>query len=164
MLEALEATGIATWVRESPSIFAYTLVLSLHAIGLGMVAGINGLIALRILGFAPGIPLGSLRDFYGVIWFGFAINAVSGVLLFMAGATNMGTMGAFWLKLAFVFAGMIIAVRRKSGYLMNDAALASGRAPEGARKLAWAALVCWVFAIIVGRMTGYPELYRSWFA
>lgn len=164
MLEALEATWIATWVRESPSIFAYTGVLVLHAIGIGVVAGINGFVALRVLGFAPGVPLTSLRDFYTLIWIGFAINATSGVLLFMAGATNMGTMGAFWMKIALVFSGMIVAIVLKSRYLMNDAALSSGTMPAPARKLAWTALFCWGAAIIVGRMTGYPDLYRAWFS
>jgi hypothetical protein len=84
MLEALENSALAAWVRESPSIFSYTLVLSLHAIGLAIVLGTSTLIALRLLGVAPAIPIESLRRLQGFIWFGFVVNLVSGLLLFIA--------------------------------------------------------------------------------
>lgn len=161
MLETLENLSIAVWVRESPSLFAYTLVLSLHAIGLAIVLGTNTLIALRLLGVAPAIPLTSLRSFYPVIWAGFVINAVSGALLFVASAKTMGTMPAFWAKLVLVFTGMTIAVRLKSRFL-NLPSLATGAVPDGARKLAWISLVVWYLALIVGRLTGYPELIAKW--
>lgn len=163
MLEMLENTALAVWVRESPSIFAYTLVLSTHAVGLAMVVGTNTLIALRLLGFARSIPLTALRSLYGSIWFGFAINAISGVLLFIAEARSMAAMPAFWTKLALVALGMIIATLIKKRCLEDEVALASGVVPPLARKLAWATLACWYLALIVGRLTGYPELVTAWF-
>lgn len=163
MLETIENLSIGVWVRESPSIFAYTLVLSLHAIGLGIVLGMNTLIALRLLGLAPGIPLTSLRGFYAAIWVGFAVNAISGLMLFIASATNMGTMPAFWIKMVLVLLGMTVALRLKSRYLDDQSAMASGVVPDGARSLAWLSLVVWYLALFVGRLTGYPELVSSWF-
>lgn len=163
MLEVIENTALGVWIRESPSIFAYTLVLSLHAIGLAIVVGMNTAVALRVLGFAPGIPLASLRKFYAAIWFGFAINAFSGVLLFVASATKMGTMTAFWAKMTLVALGMFAALRLKSRFLDDHVATASGTAPADARQLAWLSLWCWYLALIVGRLTGYPELLDSWF-
>ena len=120
MLETLENTALAAWVRESPSLFAYTLVLSVHAIGLAIVVGTNTLIALRLLGFSPALPLASLRRFYPVIWFGFTINAMSGVLLFIAEARSMAKMPAFWGKLGFVAIGMTIAMLIKSRLMKDD--------------------------------------------
>ena len=55
----LESTSLSTWVREEPSIYAFPLILSLHTIGLGFVAGINAVIALRILGVGGSIPIAS---------------------------------------------------------------------------------------------------------
>jgi hypothetical protein len=162
MLQTLEDLSIAVWVRESPSLFAYTLVLALHAIGLAIVLGTNLLIGFRLLGFAPGIPLTSLRRFYGFIWFGFAINAFSGLMLFFASAKTMGTMPAFWAKLILVFIGMTIALRLKSRYL-DSPTIASGPVPDNARTMAKVSVVVWCLALIVGRLTGYPELISSWF-
>jgi hypothetical protein len=162
MLQTLEDLSIAVWVRESPSLFAYTLVLSLHAIGLAIVLGTNSLIALRLLGVATAIPLTALRNFYGFIWLGFVVNAVSGLLLFVASANTMGTMPAFWAKMILVFTGMTVALRLKSRYL-DSPTLASGTVPDGARSMAKVSLVVWCLALIVGRLTGYPELIASWF-
>jgi hypothetical protein len=78
MLEAIENSAYAVWVRESPSIFAYTTILSLHAIGLAIIVGINTLIALRLLGFVKEIPLAPLRKLFPWMYLGFAINAFSG--------------------------------------------------------------------------------------
>jgi hypothetical protein len=161
MLELLEQSALAVWVRESPSIFAYTLVLSLHVIGLGIVAGLNTLIALRVLGVAPGIPLASLRAFYPLIWFGFAINAVSGVLLFIAEATGMSAMPAFWAKLAFVAIGMIVSLRLKARCFGDGPD--SGVVTPAAKRLAVVSLAAWCLAIVVGRLTGYPELVHAMF-
>jgi hypothetical protein len=163
MLQAIENLAIGAWVRESPSVFAYTLVLTMHAIGIAIVLGLNSLVALRLLGYGAGIPLNSLRSFYGVIRAGFAINVISGVLLFIASATTMGTMPAFWVKLTLVAAGMLIALRLKARYLDDPEAMAGGTVPAGARRLAWLSLASWSLALVAGRLTGYPELVASWF-
>jgi hypothetical protein len=159
MLQSLQDSALAVWVRESPSIFAYTTVLSLHVIGLGTVVGFNYVIGLRVLGKLRGIPLGVLKDFYPVIWFGFIINAVSGVLLYIAAAVEMSEMIAFWAKMAIVLAGMVVSLRLRKLHLLSPPA--SGEMPDGARKLAWTSLVLWGLAIIVGRLTGYPELVNA---
>ena len=56
MIDAIENSAYAVWVRESPSISAYTWILSLHAMGLAIIVGINVMVALRLLGFVPEIP------------------------------------------------------------------------------------------------------------
>jgi hypothetical protein len=163
MLQTIEDLSLGVWVRESPSIFAYTLVLSLHAIGLAIVLGLNWLVALRLLGVAKAIPLTALRSFYGTIWFGFFVNAVSGLLLFIASATHMGLMHVFWIKMGAVATGMILSLSLKARYLNDTVALASGTVPAGARRMAWWLLGVWFFALVAGRMTGYPELILRWF-
>ena len=75
----LEQSGLATWIRESPSIWAYPTVLFLHTMGIGFLAGASAAIDLRILGFAPKIPLSSMEKFFPVMYFGFWINAISGL-------------------------------------------------------------------------------------
>ncbi|PYU98243.1 MAG: hypothetical protein DMG10_28830, partial [Acidobacteria bacterium] len=84
----LEQSGISVWVRESPSLLAFPTVISLHAVGMGLVAGGNAAMDLRILGFAQGIPISSLERFVPVIRFGFWLNAISGLLLLLAYPTK----------------------------------------------------------------------------
>jgi hypothetical protein len=52
----LESTAVSVWLVESPSVFAFPLVLALHTVGLGLIAGLNAALDFRILGVAPQIP------------------------------------------------------------------------------------------------------------
>ena len=45
------------WVRDSPSVFAFPSILTLHTIGMGVVAGLSAAVDVRILGVAAGVPL-----------------------------------------------------------------------------------------------------------
>ena len=81
MIEAIENSAYAIWVRESPSIFAYTSILSLHAIGLAIIVGINTLICFRLLGFVKEIPLAPMRKLFPWMYLGFAVNAFNIILL-----------------------------------------------------------------------------------
>ena len=158
MLETLENSALAEWVRESPSIFAYTLVLSLHAIGLAIVVGTSTLIGMRLLGFAPAIPIDALRRIQKFVWAGFAVNLISGLLLLIAEATKMAVMPAFIGKIVFVIIGMSIGYRIQKRVLNDPQTLATNVVSDSGRTLAKISLVCWALALVIGRLTGYPEL------
>ncbi|MGD8340138.1 MAG: hypothetical protein PVH89_05115 [Gammaproteobacteria bacterium] len=160
LLELIQNSGIATWVRESPSIFAYTTVLSLHAIGLSIIVGVSAIIALRTIGFFGQIPLQPMLKLYPVMYAGFWVNLISGLLLLSANATGLllpsvatgaVTMTLFYSKMAFVIAA-VVTLR-----LMRPR-LAAGAAPKG---LAVALLGFWTAAIIAGRVTAYPYFVRT---
>lgn len=162
LLEAIEASGIATWVRESPSLLAYTAVLSAHAMGLAIVAGLSAVVDLRLLGFARAIPLAPLRKTFPVMYIGFWINAVSGLLLFAANATGLITNVMFFIKLAFVVAAVLLLRVQRNAVFSDVALAADGVSPQG-RRLAIASLGCWTAAVIAGRLTAYPWLVESYF-
>ncbi len=95
LLATLEASGFGTWLRESGSIWAYPAVLTLHTMGLGVLVGASTVLALRLLGCAPRIPLEPLQALFPIMWFGFWVNAITGVALFVADATTKGTTTVF---------------------------------------------------------------------
>jgi len=162
LLDYLEHLALADWVRSSPSVFAYSTVLCAHGVGLGMVVGVNTVIALRLLGVAPDIPLAGLRRLYGIVWIGFSINLVSGLLLFIAEAHTMAAMVAFWGKLLFVAAGMGIAELLKRSYFADLASVRAGVVTRVGRNLAIISLGCWYLALIAGRLTAYPDMVNGW--
>src|SRR6185503_15330045 len=84
LLATLEASTFSTWLRESPSVWAYPTVLTLHTLGLGVLVGTNWMVDLRVLGFGRAIPLGVLARAFPIMWAGFWVNAATGVLLMMA--------------------------------------------------------------------------------
>src|SRR5262245_41253598 len=69
------------------------------------VVGASAIVALRILGFAPEIPIESLERLYPVLYGGFWMSAVSGSMLFVADAVAKARNPMFWIKLVFVLLG-----------------------------------------------------------
>ena len=107
-LDTIEQLGFSTWVRESPSIWAYPTILWLHVMGMGVVGGISALISLRLLGFSPKTALRPLERLYPLIWWGFGINAVTGTALLMASASARLVDPTFYIKMIFIFAGVAV--------------------------------------------------------
>jgi hypothetical protein len=50
MLTAIENTAFGIWVRESGSMWSYPMIITFHAWGMAMLAGLSAVIDLRILG------------------------------------------------------------------------------------------------------------------
>jgi len=152
MLTALEATAFSTWLRESPSLWAYPLILTLHTVGLAVLVGPSWALDLRLLGFAPGIPLRVLEKAFPVMWAGFFINGISGLLLFAADATTKGATLLFVTKLGLVALAVvnIAAIRRvvyRTGAEPSPGVLARG--------LAITSILLWIAAIGTGRWMAY---------
>jgi hypothetical protein len=81
LLAWVELTAFSDWVRGAPTVFAFPAILSCYTIGMGFAAGINVAIALRVLGVAPKVPIEEMRCFLPIMWFGFWLNFVSGIVL-----------------------------------------------------------------------------------
>lgn len=152
-LASIEASSFATWLRLSPSIWAYPFVLTLHTVGLALLVGANWVLDLRLLGFAPRIPLSALTPAFPVMWAGFWINAVSGIMLFAADATTKGATRLFVGKLGVVAAGVLVIVLiRRIVYGRGVDRASSG---PTAKALAIASIILWVAAIAAGRLMAY---------
>jgi hypothetical protein len=154
----LESTALSVWIVESPSLLAFPGILTLHAIGMGFAVGINAALDLRILGVAPGVHVSEMRRFVPVLWFGFWLNAVSGVLLLIGYPTKALTNPVFYLKLALIAIGMVMFVRI-SRRVFRDGVEGLDALEPGAlrrvRRLAVVSLVCWTGAIFAGRFLAY---------
>lgn len=150
----LEATPLSVSIRESRSVFMYPGILSAHAIGMGLAAGICAAGALHVLGLGAAEPSREFKRFIPVMWFGFVMNAVSGVLLLIAYPTKALTNPLFYLKLSLIALGLwtsVILNRRA----FEDSAPVSARMWPQVRLLAIATLVCWTGAIVSGRLLAY---------
>jgi hypothetical protein len=151
-LTALENSGFATWLRESGSIWAYPLVLTLHTVGLALLVGGNFALDMRVLGAGQGIEVSALDRLFPVMWWGFAINAISGVLLFCADATTKGTTTLFMFKLACIAAAVVVMVLMRRSIFGRGA---GASVTAGAKGLALVSLLLWTAAITAGRFMAY---------
>ena len=152
-LDTIEQLSFSTWVSESKSILAYPTILWLHVMGMGVVAGISTIIGLRLLGVSPKIPLQPLERLYPLMWTGFWVNAVTGTALLMASASKRMVDPTFYIKMVFIFAGVVVLQRTRNKVFRSLGP--DGALPESARALAWAGLICWLGAVTAGRLLAY---------
>ena len=158
IFKTIEESGLSSWIRDSPSIFAFWFILSFHAIGMGLLVGASVIIDLRILGVARGLPLAPLKGLYSIIWIGFGIQVVSGVLLLIAYPTKALTNPDFYLKLILI--GLAIAVvRMLKNRVFNDSSLSEHAMMMKGRSLAVWSLVLWIGVVTAGRFLAYTYTY-----
>ena len=150
----LENLPFSMWVLQSGSIWAYPTILTVHTIGMGMVAGLIGVIDLRLLGIAPMVPIRPLERLYPLIWGAFGVNALTGSILLIADATTKLTNPDFYVKMVFIFFGVwVLVLMRKK--VFGDPQLDSAPVTGRAKGLAWLSLVAWMGAITAGRLLAY---------
>ena len=151
-LDALAASAFSTWLRESPSIWAYPAILTLHTVGLGVLVGANWMVDLRVLGFAPALPLSLFERAFPIMWSGFWLNATTGVLLFVADPTKATTTIFMW-KLAIIAAAVMLLITLKRKVYGEPVHMDNATAVMKA--LAAVSIVLWVAAIATGRWMAY---------
>jgi hypothetical protein len=159
----LEMTDFSTWLRESD--WGYPVLLCFHAVGMGIVVGISWMYSARILGYAKSFPLDGFERLFALAWFGFVINAASGVLLFVGEPRRLAATPAFWVKMVLIVcAGLSLWALEKALHGMDDidalpgpggAAAREAAVTGAARTAAIASIVFWLAAITAGRIIGY---------
>jgi hypothetical protein len=105
ILEWLEGNALSTLVRET-NLFYY--LLTAHSVGMGFLVGVNAMLDLRLLSFAPGLPLPAMKKLFPVMWVGFWVNAISGVVLVAAHATEHLRDPVFYIKLTAIALAIVI--------------------------------------------------------
>ena len=142
----LETSSVGVWIRES--LWGYPIVLSSHAVGMAIVVGVVTMIDIRVLGYAKQIPITSFRSLFNLAWGGFALNFISGCLLFTGDPVKFFNDWPFRIKISLIILGMISV-----WLLLRE--LKSNESSGKARTIAVFSLLCWFGAITAGRLTAY---------
>ena len=154
----IEQSGLSRWLRETQSIFGFYFVLTLHAVGMSLVAGTNAVVDFRILGVAPGIPLQPLKKLFPIMWTGLGINVVTGLLLLDAYPTKELTNPDFYLKLTFI-ALAVTTMYRMNTRLFGDAGLNEAAMIAKGKVMARLSLLFWLGGISCGRLLSETARY-----
>jgi len=144
----VEQLPFSTWVRESGSLYGYSLILTLHTIGLALLMGISFAVDLRLIGFAGETPVAPYERFFPYLWLGFWLNAISGVILLMADATTKMINPVFYVKMTLIaLAVWNVTIIRKRMF--------GNSFPANAKTLAWISIFLWIGATTAGRLMAY---------
>ena len=160
-LQTIEDTGFSTWLRESESPFAFYFILLFHTFGLAILVGANMIVDLRLLGVARAVPLAPLKKLFPIMWTGFAMNAVTGVLLVMAYPTKSLTNLDFYIKLTIIGFAIWVMSRLKNQVFGDPSLNEAEMAARGAALARWS-LFLWFSAIAAGRLLAYTYKYLTY--
>jgi hypothetical protein len=144
--------GVA--MRGIPWLFPSFEVL--HFFGMALLVGAVGVIDLRVLGFARGLPLMALHRFQPIGVGGLVINIITGIGFVASDPLPYLMNGAFRLKLLLMLvAGLNILIfyfvlPREARQLQANAS-----APIPARLVAAASLLLWFSVIWAGRFIAF---------
>jgi hypothetical protein len=134
-----------------------------HFFGMSVLLGTVGLVDLRVLGAAKGIPIHLLDKFIPLGVISFAVNAITG-FIFVAGNPVGGPMEyltnlSLQVKMLLVLiAGINLLLFYVTGIHRSLAAVpADGDAPGGAKVIAVVSLAAWIGVIIMGRFIMYND-------
>jgi len=150
---SLQDSAFTEWFLGSASIWTYPTVLTLHTVGMAILVGASFVIHLRVLQVARDVPLRRLLPLYRFIWIGFAINLLSGLILFVTEAADRIADPVFAVKMASIAAALWL------GVIVKRRAIDRPGAPDVttglSRSMAAAAIALWTIAIVAGRLMAY---------
>jgi hypothetical protein len=147
----LQFNTYVRFVAESDSLWGFPAVLFLHAVGLALVVGTNAIVNLRVLGAGKKIPLDTLLQLVRVMWIGFGISVVSGLILFLTDADRRLGQGVFYLKLSLIALALMVTYLIRP-VLRREPASGDASTPAWAKALALTSLVLWAAAIAAARL------------
>jgi len=156
LLKSLEATGLATKIRES--VYLFPMLESIHVLGLALVFGTISIIDLRLLGWAS-----TQRSFQRMAsdilkwtWIAFALTALTGALMFTTNAT------VYYHNFYFRAKMVVLALTGINMLFFELTAARTVRdwdqapsAPRAGKAVAALSLAMWIGVICLGRMIGF---------
>ena len=161
LFEWLKNLSLSMWISQSPSIWAFPFVLFLHAVGMGMSAGLAFIITMRLLGVASPLPVSSMRVLFKWFWAGFCLSLVSGIILFMSDATGIGNVPVFYAKLICVIVALVMMVPLRA---FVDSDRSDFEIPTRIKSIAAVSLVLWLAVLVTGRLIAYAVEANQGFA
>lgn len=151
-LSALEASGPIAALRFSR--WTYAIVNTSHVLAIALLVGGTIPLSLRLFGLWSGVPRdGVVRILALTSGFGLWLAILSGFLLFATRASEYADHTIFQVKLILVGVGGLSAVfaHTRYGWTLDTA-------PTGfARRAAIISIVCWVSALVLGRLIAFVE-------
>jgi len=152
---SIEQNPLSVWVRESPSLLAFPFILFLHTLGLAMLAGVNIGLAVWMLA-RRSVPSFDVVSVYRVMWLGFGINLLSGLVLLAAYPAKALTNWVFFVKLVLVALGLW-ALQQTKDEIVVVAGTAVRELSARGRRLAMLSLLFWAGTILTGRLLAYTH-------
>jgi len=158
-LAALEASGLGQAMRQW--LWLYPAVETVHIVGIALLFGSIAVLDVRLIGFSRGIPVRALvRQVLPWSIGSFALIVPSGLLMFVAHATDFISSPLFAVKLCLIMAallnaGLFHAITFRTADVWDSEEMRNLPPPPSARLAGVLSLALWASVIACGRLLAY---------
>lgn len=152
-LAYLEASVFSEWVLTS--MLGFPTLIALHSVGMAVAVGLSIIVTLYLNNIVTGISVVLIPRLLGIAVWGFILNFITGVVLFISRGPEYMQSVIFLIKLLLVVVSATILFWLK--YRMTS----SVSTPEiveidtMAKRLSLLFAVTWVGAVVAGRLIAY---------
>jgi hypothetical protein len=156
LLQFLHDSSLATFIRESPSLFPW--IEALHVLAITLVVGTIAIVDLRLLGYRSHRKGARrlIKDMLPLTWGMFATAVVTGSLMFISNAPSYWMNTQFRIKLCMIIlAGLNMAIFHLTAYRKIGEWDESLPPPTLARVAGAASLLLWISTVFFGRWVGF---------
>ena len=159
LLASLAESDFSAWL--SISMLGFPTLIAVHSVGMAIVVGLSLIVSLYLCRVITGFDQALIPRLLSLALWGFGVNLITGLLLFMTrGPEYLGSY-MFLLKMLLVAVSATILVWLRYRFRRSaagDAVLSSDRA---ARVLSLTSTGAFLGAVIAGRLIAYlSDLYR----
>jgi hypothetical protein len=156
LLEWIKATPIGAFVRNST--WAFPALQSLHFIGMSLLIGVVGVIDLRVLGVARGLPIHPLHRFLPLAFVGFGINLLTGIMFFCHDPYVYAFNPSFRIKMLLILLAGLNALWFRLGVFLDVDKWGPGiEASRLAKIISALSLLIWIGVITAGRFIAFTN-------
>lgn len=156
ILQAIEASSLATFVRESDT--AFPALESVHVIGIALVFGSIAVVDLRLLGIASHRSSARrlIRELLPYTWAAFVACVITGSLMFAANAITYAQNSVFlWKMGVLMLAGLNMVIFHLGAFRRIDEWDAVLPPPGRARIAGFSSMALWIGVICLGRWIAF---------
>ena len=142
-------------VRES--LWLFPAIETVHLLGMAALVGTTAVFDLRLLGWM--LRRERVSELAGRLlpwsWAGFALQVVTGALLFTSEAVKVYTNPAFRVKMLLIFLAGVHALIFHWTVYRDVASWESGVLPAGAKVAGFVSILLWIGIVAAGRFIGF---------
>lgn len=152
-LRILESTAFSEWVLTS--MLGFPTMIAVHSIGMAVAAGLTIMVTLYLYRFAAGFDQAKLPGILRIATWGFILNLVTGLILFVPRGTEYLANVTFLVKMLLVLISAAILIWLKSHVTQLAGESVDVCSSVPARRLSLLSSATWIGAIVTGRLIAY---------
>lgn len=155
----LQESAFSEWLAVS--MLGFPTLIALHSVGMAVVVGLSLIVTLRLHGSLPDIEIDLVPKLLTVAIWGFSLNFITGILLFITRGSEYITSVTFLTKMLLVIVSAVLIFWLRQYLKRPGTASDDVMAGRSARFLSLVATVSWFGAVVAGRMIAYlSSIYR----